>query len=376
MLVGVSGSSLIGWFSDGLLHAVPVELRGVLGGGVHGVTVSPCCDTTVSLEVRGLGHSCQVGPPPVGGVVGLGSGAGSACAGGVVWFGRRPLTRLLSDCYARAVVFSFADFRDFRLRDWWNFGVQGPPGGGLPLLAGGVVGVSVLAMWLFRWPLRSHGYPPGPGDCRGGSGFAMALTGLTGSLRLPVLLRGGSGWPAAGALVGAAVGVGGDAQESGQGGGVGVGECGVGSFDAAEGGGGDAGGGGQLGLGHSPDDAPVSGVAVGGVDDDDLFDGGFEVSHDPGEEVDLGGSFSGFPVVDGGGGDVGHAGEVADADVLFSAGRGEGVGVESAQDSSRHPWPARRVIARQVHRTALKSVNHCVLLFRLSLEYGVGRTSR
>ena len=72
------------WFSDGLLHALPVSVgrfvtgscccwsrwgstaRGVLGGGVHGVTVSPCCDTTVSLEVRGLGRSCRVGPLPAG----------------------------------------------------------------------------------------------------------------------------------------------------------------------------------------------------------------------------------------------------------------------------------------------------------------------
>lgn len=186
---------------------------------------------------------------------------------------------------------------------------------------------------------------------------------------------GGVGGASAGVLVGEAVGVGTDSQEFGEGGGVGVGERRVGSFDAAQGRGGDAGGGGEFGLGHSFDDAPVPGVAVFGGDGDYLLDGCFQVSHDAGEQVDLWGTFAGFPVVDRGLGYVGHAGEVADADVAVSAGVGEGLCVESAQDSSCHSWPGWRVIVRQVHRTSLTFVNVGVLLYRLNIEYGVGRTA-
>ena len=187
--------------------------------------------------------------------------------------------------------------------------------------------------------------------------------------------HGRAGWALAGALVGGPVLGDADAQALCEFDRVGLAEGGVGAFNASQGGGGDFRGGGQLGLCQSFDDTPVSGIALVGGDGDDLLDGGVQHAHDACEEVDLGCAFAALPVEDRGRRDVGDPGEVADADAVALARLGEGLRVESAQHASRHAASmAWRVIARQSHREPPKSANVCVLLFRLSLEYGGGCT--
>lgn len=182
-----------------------------------------------------------------------------------------------------------------------------------------------------------------------------------------------AGGALSGALVGRAVLIDADAEVLGELVGVGVGECGVGAFDTAQGGGRHLYCGGQLGLGEAPDDAPVAGVALVGADGDDLLDGRVEDAHDSGQQVDLGCALAGFPVEECGRGDLGQSGEVADVDAAVVPGLGECGGIESAQDAAGHARPFVPLsIVEQIHRVLLKSVNVGVLYYRLSLEYGFG----
>ncbi len=183
---------------------------------------------------------------------------------------------------------------------------------------------------------------------------------------------GGAGGSGSGSLVGRAVLLDADVEVFGEFVGVDIGEGGVGAFDAAQGGGGDFGCGGQFGLGEAFDDAPVSGVALVGGDGDDVLNRGVEDAHHPGQQVDLGGVFARFPVKEGGRGDVGQSGQVADTDAPTVAGFGEGVGVESAQDAARHRRSVPRSIVEQIHRSPLKPVNAIALYYRRRLESGVG----
>ncbi len=113
-----------------------------------------------------------------------------------------------------------------------------------------------------------------------------------------------SGWTVSGAAVSRAVSINADTQYRSKGSGVVVAQRLVGALNRPQGGGGDFGGCREFGLCHSFHDAPVSGVALFGVNADDLVDCSAENVHDACKEVYLWGAGAGFPCMDGGGPDV------------------------------------------------------------------------